>query len=171
MRRIGLMAFACVCVGCAVDRPPPSVVSITDVADALFETVATCEAEVAGHVVEVAHPAAWFAADDCTRFDPDGPAVDDAEAPVAIVFGAVPSAPIQGREPTSGTVDGRPWIRVFESSRDGDVLVRHLVYYITLDPADGEPTMVAATSTSASGDHELNAAVLDRIVARLDFRD
>lgn len=172
MRRIGLVVFACLSAGCAFDRPAPSEVSTSEAADALFEAVATCEAEVAGYAVEVTYPADWVAADDCTWFDPDRPGDEAGGAePHAILLGAVPVAPIQRTEPTSGVVDGKPWIRVFESTRDQDVLTSYLYYYITLDPVAGEPTMVAITSTDAHGDHELNAAVLDRIVERLDFRD
>jgi hypothetical protein len=173
VHRIGLVLLTGLIVGCAFE-PGPSETSVAEAADALFETVATYKAEVAEHVVDVAYPAAWFSADDCTWFDPQPRADPDADVvdpPPAIQFGAVPSAPLQGREPTSGVVDGKPWIRTFESTREEDVLVRHLVYYITLDPLEGAPTMVAATSTSAPNDPELNAAVLDRIVERLDFPD
>lgn len=169
----GLLAPALLCAACGAIGPGPPEVTTAEAADALFETTSTCEADVAGYAVEVTYPATWFAAEDCSWFDPDPPEVGDGGEPRmgAIEFGAVPFTPIQGREPTSGTVDGKPWIRVFETTRDEDTTVRHLVYYITLDPIAEEPTMVAATSTSASNDHELNAAVLDRMIESLDFRD
>lgn len=143
-----------------------------DVADDLFTTTMSCEALLGGFTVQVTYPAEWFTSQ-CIWFGPVQLNPDDAGAPdgTAITLGAVPSAPRQGDEPRRGTVDGRPWIRVFEASQGGETSVTHLIYYITLDPAAGEPTMVAATSTASSSDHDLNAAVLDRMVERLSFGD
>lgn len=85
------------------------------------------------------------------------------EAPFLVV--------LQGssNEPRRGFVDGLPWTRTFESTTENETRITHLVYYIVLDPAAGEPTMVATTSTASEGDENLNAEVLDRMVERLTF--
>lgn len=142
-------------------------------ADDLFDETSTCDTVLGGHAVHVTYPATWFTLR-CLWFGPDPLRLDDpGQAPqgAAITLGTVPSPPLQGssREPRRGFVDGRPWTRVFEPSVEDGTRITHLIYYIVLDLAAGEPTMVAATSTAVDGDEDLYATVLDRLIERLSF--
>lgn len=166
-----------------VNRPinEPAAVTAADEADVLFSETSTCEAVLAGWSVQVTYPAEWSAAgsDDagCTWFGPRPIVVSEpiTQAPegIAITLGAVPSTPLEGteRRRTEGFVNGHPWTRQIETTTEDGREVNHVVYYIVLDPARDEPTMVAATSTASAGDLSLNVEVLDRLVARLSFPD
>jgi hypothetical protein len=147
--------------------------SASSVVDTLFDETSTCRTALGGHAVEVTYPATWFTRR-CIWFGPDPLRIaDPGQAPLGavITLGAVPSPPLQGssNEPRRGFVDGLPWTRTFESTTENETRITHLVYYIVLDPAAGEPTMVATTSTASEGDENLNAEVLDRMVERLTF--
>jgi hypothetical protein len=176
---VAVTAIAVIAAGALLRESDEADPSAAEAAEDLFIETATCEAKLGGHTVEVTYPAAWFSAEPrdagCIYFGTVPIEIPDpmTERPdgISISLGAVPSPPLEGsgRNRREGVVAGHPWIRQIETTTENGVRVDYLVYYIVLDPARGEPTMVASTTTSSAGDEALNVEVLDRLIARLSF--
>ena len=141
-------------------------------ADSLFLDRDTCEDVDAGFRVQF--PDAWWTntptgeTNGCTWYAPSSFEVEDPdEVPdgVVVTIEIVPED-VYTDEDSPSRVDGiigetQAAARVED---DGEY-----VYLVQLGPPGQGPTLVARTSTDMGGDHELNKAVLDRIMATMEF--
>lgn len=141
-------------------------------ADALFVSRETCESVDEGF--RLAYPDAWFtntAVGDrgpCAWFAPAAFEVDDPdEVPEGVVITIeIVDEDLYGAEDApdreSGLVgETQNAVRVEE---DGTYR-----YLVQLGPPGTGPTLVASTSEDLGGDYELNKAILDRIIATMEF--
>jgi len=141
-------------------------------ADSLFLDRDECEDVDAGFRVQF--PEAWWTntptdgTDGCTWYAPASFEVDDPEAVpdgVVIEITVVPDDAYSG-EDSPDREDGiigetQAAVRV----ENGE----EYVYLVQLGPPGEGPTLVARTSVEMGGDYELNKAVLDRIMATMEF--
>jgi hypothetical protein len=141
-------------------------------ADSLFLDRDECEDVDAGFRVQ--YPDAWWTntptgdTDGCTWYAPTSFEVDDPEEVpngVVISIEIVPED-VYSDESSPSRVDGiigetQAAARV----DDGD----EYVYLVQLGPPGQGPTLVARTAAEMGGDYELNKAVLDRIMATMEF--
>ena len=150
-------------------------------ADALFAIRDSCRNPQDGY--ELAFPEDWYTNTEirdvpaCSWFSPGFFTVDDFdqlpdEIAIEIVWIAGAREPA-GEVLTSedGLVGGQPATR-FEIAGTvaGDPSGRTYEYVIQLGPSPDEgPNLVARTDTDMGGDHELNRAVLDRLMATIAF--
>jgi len=152
----------------------------------LFVRTDTCTTALAGMDVVVEFPAAWWTNRDApeghvpclwyaqTPFEVAG--AEERPAGVAITLGAVGGPPGESSRSADVvtedvTVAGRPALRVEEREVDEGGNDRRVTYWISVGPsADGGPTLVATTSSADAGSYELNAAVLDEMMRRLEIR-
>ena len=141
-------------------------------ADSLFLDRDACEDVDAG--IRLEYPDAWWTntptgeTSGCAWYAPASFEVDDPdEVPegVVITIEIVPED-VYSDEDSPSRVDGvigetQAAARVEE---DGEY-----AYLVQLGPPGQGPTLVARTTTEMGGDYELNKAVLDRIMATMEF--
>lgn len=152
-------------------------------ADALFESVATCTSEEGGYTVE--YPVSWHTneggqAPGCSWFAPEpfaqAPArlvalVRPVEVPIGLsvyrtALGHIPEWPrLLTEQVVIGGVDGgRSEVLV-----PGPAPQFIYGYEVWLEPAFNGLKFLAGTTSEADGDYVLNKAVLDRMMASLEF--
>ena len=149
-------------------------------ADALFAIRDICRNPRDGYELEF--PEDWYTNTEirdvpaCSWFSPTFYTVDSSEVPdeIAIEIFWIPGGREQiGEILTSdeGLVGGQPAVRLeISGTADGDPEGRSYEYVIQLGPTPEEgPNLVARTDTDMGGDHELNRAVLDRLIATIAF--
>lgn len=141
-------------------------------ADALFVARASCQALEQSFRLE--YPEPWFTNDPddeaaaCAWFAPVAFEVDDPEVrpdAVAITIEIVPEdvfGPADGPSLEEGIVgETQNAVRIEEGGT--------YTYLVQLGPPGEGPTLVAMTSEDFGGDYELNKAVLDRMIATMEF--
>ena len=141
-------------------------------ADSLFLDRDACEDVDAGFRIQF--PDAWWTntptgdTNGCTWYAPASFEVDDPdEVPDGVVITIeIVSEDVYTNQDSPSRVDGvigetQAAARVED---DGEY-----VYLVQLGPPGQGPTLVARTSTDMGGDYELNKAVLDRIMATMEF--
>lgn len=150
-------------------------------ANALFEDPDDCENLEDGYRIEF--PESWYRNTEigdvpaCSWFSPDFFEVDDPSTPpdeIAIEIFVLDGdngyldEPISREEVIVGSTQIAVRVEVSGTSRDDDGTT--YAYVVQLGPTfeDG-PNLVARTDTDMGGDHELNRAVLDRIMASIEF--
>lgn len=155
-------------------------------ADALFETPDTCRNPEAGYTTT--YPDAWFSNTEvgiwpacgwfaATFYDvgEDPNAVPPAVGIVAELLESDTGSFEENllREPV--TVGGRPAIRVEDRGVEGSGSTNppgwhSYLYQVQFGPSPEEgPTLIFRTTTEMGGDYNLNKAVLDRIMALIEF--
>ena len=163
----------------------PFAVAANPEADALFLDRDDCENDANGYRLEF--PDAWYTntaigeVEPCSWFSPTFYEVSDpSEVPpeIAVTIENLESdvGTFEGQEVSraSGIVGGtqravRVEYRPDERSAQA-ANWREYVYVVQLGPTEEEgPNLVLRTATDMGGDYELNKAVLDRIVATLEF--
>lgn len=158
----------------------PGTVTPMEQADRLFADQNTCNAEIAGHSIEVPYPAGWWAypgADGspaCLWLAPHALSIPTPltarPTGTVITIGAVGGGPAITGEPLSSqsmTVAGRVAQRV-ETTAGSDVTGRAATYYwIPMGEHGDGPTLVITTSDEPGADYVLNKAILDRLVQDL----
>jgi hypothetical protein len=157
-------------------------------ADALFVTPDTCTNPVAGYTVT--YPDVWYTNTEigdwpaCTWFSPSFYEVaedpDEVPAPVAIVlvFGNVSYGYTSEPDLTNSaqvSIEGFSGYRaelVGMTGPNGQYEALPPTYFYTLyfgEPPASEPTLRGTTNFEGSADYVLNKAVLDRIMALIEF--
>ena len=163
----------------------PFAVAANPAADTLFLDRDRCANEADGYRLEF--PDAWYTntaigdVEPCSWFSPTFYEVDDpSEVPPEIAI------TIEFLESDVGTTTGEALSRDFGIVGGTQAAVRveygpdersaqpanwrSYVYVVQLGPTEEEgPNLVLGTSTEMGGDYDLNKAVLDRIVATLEF--
>ena len=142
-------------------------------ADSLFLDRDECENEADGYRLEF--PDAWYTNtavggfEPCQWFSPDFYEVDDPSqvpAAIGITIEVVPRDNYTGGSDPNIDAEG-----IIGGTQDamrvdgGD----EYTYLVRLGPPGEGPTLIARTSTDMGGDYELNKAVLDRIMATMEF--
>lgn len=150
-------------------------------ADALFALRDICTSPDAGYQLE--YPELWWTNTEigdfpaCVWYSPTFYEVPDASqrpVEIAIEIIRVDGERAYSVEPTSrqdGEVGGQPAFRVEVPGAAGQpASFRAYEYVVQLGPTfQAGPNLVARTDTTMGGDYELNRAVLDRIIATLEF--
>ena len=150
-------------------------------ADALFEAPDSCRNPQDGYTV--AYPDPWYTNTQirdvpaCSWFSPTFYEVDDfATRPdeIAIeIFWLGGDRGHLGEELSRerGIVGGQYAVRIeVEGTPDDPSTGRSFEYVVQLGPtSEGGPNLVVRTDTSMGGDYELNKAILERIMASIEF--
>lgn len=151
-------------------------------ADALFLDRDQCENSEDGYRLQF--PEAWYTNTEigdvppCSWFSPTFYEADesgDVPSEIAITIDVVPGAfgftgnAISSERVTVGaTQDATRTETEHEATADGEVTA--YVYVVQLGPdPNGGPNLIASTNSDMGGDYELNKAVLDRIMATIEF--
>jgi hypothetical protein len=160
---------------------PFTVVDSAD-ADFLFETPDTCTNPVAGYTVTF--PDDWYTNTEigetpaCSWFTPDYfEVIDPAEAPdeiwisIAMVDGTVAYTGLTQHFLNEEVLLGGMSARRVESnpSPNDRPNYRAYDYHVNMGSQDRGPSLLALVDSDAADDYELGKAVLDRIMASLDF--
>lgn len=159
-------------------------------ADALFEIPDTCTNPVAGYTVT--YPDAWFTNTEigewppCTWFSPvfydvgDDPNEVPPQVAIVLVFADMAYGYVEDPEMTIDevvTVDSyearRSELIGFFTLPDGEYMPEPATYFYTVYIGDQgtQPTLRATTSFEDAADYELNKAVVDRIMALIQFEE
>ncbi|HUF07126.1 MAG TPA: hypothetical protein VMP86_07035 [Candidatus Binatia bacterium] len=150
-------------------------------ADALFEDPDECENLEDGYRLEF--PEAWYRNTEigdvpaCSWFSPEFFEVDDPSTPpdeIAIEIFVIDhdrgylDEPMSSEEVIVGSTQVAVRVEISGTSRDADGTTYEYVVQLGPTPKEG-PNLVARADTDMGGEYELNRAVLDRIMASIEF--
>lgn len=150
-------------------------------ADELFEDPDDCENLEDGYRLEF--PESWYRNTEigdvpaCSWFSPEFfEVVDPSTTPdeIAIEIFVIDrdrgyaEEPMSSEEVIVGSTQVAVRVEVSGTSRDADGTTYEYVVQLGPTPEEG-PNLVARTDTDMGGEHELNMAVLDRIMASIEF--
>lgn len=151
-------------------------------ADTLFLDRDECENSEDGYRLQF--PEAWYTNTEigdvppCSWFSPtfyeadaSGAIPDEIAITIDVVpggFGFTGSAISSERVTVGATQDATRTETEHEATADGEVTAYVYVVQLGPDPNSG-PNLIASTNSAMGGDYELNKAVLDRIMATIEF--
>ncbi len=104
-----------------------------------------------------------------TTFGPPPAPVERTVASIVTSTFETPGSAISSERVTVGaTQDATRTETEHEATADGEVTAYVYVVQLGPDPNSG-PNLIASTNSAMGGDYELNKAVLDRIMATIEF--